>query len=227
MASYMAVPPPGRSMRTPWDSASVSSVKSCVTSGVVSKPMTNAWSKLRPDDLVQELDGRFLLELEAVAHRVAGVDEQSDAQRQVGFLAERADRLRGLAVVENSEIVLREVFYEVAALVGDGEDDVDFVHALADDGEIFVGIVGLAGGAVGRRRGRVAFIQSPGGGAVRRTSRLSRSGWLRGRIRLWRSILVSRRRRRAGDCAGALDWPVPEVAAERIAGEGTSSPMAR
>src|ERR1019366_908480 len=47
MASYIAVPPPGRSIRTPWDNASVSSVKSCVTSGVVSKPMTNAWSYFR------------------------------------------------------------------------------------------------------------------------------------------------------------------------------------
>src|ERR1035437_163427 len=46
MASYIAVPPPGRSMRTPWESASVSSVMSCVTSGVVSKPMTNALSYL-------------------------------------------------------------------------------------------------------------------------------------------------------------------------------------
>src|SRR5450759_285907 len=46
MASYIAVPPPGRSIRTPWESASVSSVKSCVTSGVVSKPMTKAWSNL-------------------------------------------------------------------------------------------------------------------------------------------------------------------------------------
>src|ERR1035437_10097162 len=46
MASYIAVPPPGRSMRTPWESASVSSVMSCVTSGVVSKPMTNARSSL-------------------------------------------------------------------------------------------------------------------------------------------------------------------------------------
>src|SRR5664280_3131866 len=44
MASYIAVPPPGRSMRTPRESASVSSVMSCVTSGVVSKPMTNALS---------------------------------------------------------------------------------------------------------------------------------------------------------------------------------------
>src|ERR1035441_2440095 len=68
----------------------------------------------RPDDLVQELDGCFLLELEAIAHRIAGVDEQSHAQRQVSLPAKRADALRRLAVVKNSEIVLRKVFYEVA-----------------------------------------------------------------------------------------------------------------
>ena len=59
--------------------------------------------------------------------------------------AKRADALCGLAVVKDPEIVLREVFYEVAALVGDGKDHVDFVHPFADDGELLVGIVGLAG----------------------------------------------------------------------------------
>src|SRR5437016_4644898 len=42
----MAVPPPGRSKRTPRDRLSVLSVKSCVTSGVTSKPTTKAVSYL-------------------------------------------------------------------------------------------------------------------------------------------------------------------------------------
>src|SRR5437867_1631715 len=45
-ASYIAVPPPGLRARTPRESASVLSVKSCVTSGVTSKPTTNARSYL-------------------------------------------------------------------------------------------------------------------------------------------------------------------------------------
>src|SRR2546425_12799360 len=45
-ASYIAVPPPGLRARTPRESASVLSVKSWVTSGVTSKPTTNARSYL-------------------------------------------------------------------------------------------------------------------------------------------------------------------------------------
>ncbi len=45
------------------------------------------------NNLVQELDSCFLLELKAVAHRIAGVDEQADAQRQVGLAPERARTL--------------------------------------------------------------------------------------------------------------------------------------
>ena len=85
MASYIAVPPPARSMRTPLESCSGLSVKSCVTSGVVSKPITNALSYLGRMIWFEKLDGRFLLELEAVAHGVAGVDQKADAQRQVGL----------------------------------------------------------------------------------------------------------------------------------------------
>ncbi len=40
---------------------------------------------------IQELDGGFLLELEPVAHGVAGIDEKSDLERQIGFTAEAAD----------------------------------------------------------------------------------------------------------------------------------------
>ena len=45
----------------------------------------------RTNRLVQKLDRRFLLELEAVAHRIAGIDQQPDLQRQVGFGVESCE----------------------------------------------------------------------------------------------------------------------------------------
>ena len=52
--------------------------------------------EFRADDLVQELDGGFLLELEAVAHGVAGVDQQAYAQRQVGLVRKERMLCAGL-----------------------------------------------------------------------------------------------------------------------------------
>src|SRR5664279_1923293 len=74
---------------------------------------------LGADDLVEELDRGILLELEAVANRVAGIDQQPHAQRQVGFAAEGADRDRRLVVIEHAEVILLEVVDELAALIGD------------------------------------------------------------------------------------------------------------
>src|ERR1035438_2748152 len=86
---------------------------------------------LPPDRLFQELHGRFLLELEATAYRFAGVDQQADLQGQIRLAAEVEDLFRRLAVVQNFEIVFLQVLDVVAVLVGDGENQVDFVYRLA------------------------------------------------------------------------------------------------
>src|SRR6185437_12050603 len=68
---------------------------------------------IRPDDLIQEFNGCLLLEAEAVPNRIAGVNQQPDAQRQVGLSAESANTLWRLLIIENSEVVLLQVFHEV------------------------------------------------------------------------------------------------------------------
>ena len=92
-----------------------------------------------PHRLVQELDGRFLLELEAVAHRVAGIDQQPDLKRQIGLAVKASDLLGRLAIVEDREVALRQVLHVAAMPVGDGEDDVHFVDRLGDRGGGVIG----------------------------------------------------------------------------------------
>ena len=94
---------------------------------------------LWPDNLVQELDRSFLLELEAVAHRVAGINEQADAERQIGLPAERMNAERRLDCRRYVEIVLRQVLHKVIALVGHGEDHVHFVDPLTNRRDVSSG----------------------------------------------------------------------------------------
>ena len=108
----------------------------------------------RPDRLVQKLDGRFLLELEAVAHRVAGIDQQSDLQRQLGLVVKAANLVGWPAVVDDREIALGQVLHVVAMPIGHGEDDVHFVHCLGNRGSgivrcsrILIGLVPEQGDA--------------------------------------------------------------------------------
>ena len=140
-ASYMAVPPPGRSARTPRESASVLSVKFWVTSGVTSKPTTKALSYRGRIVWLRNSMADFLLELEAVAHRVAGIDQQSDLQRQLGFVVKAANLLGGPVVVDDRKIALGQVLHVVAMPVGHGEDDVHFVHRLGDRGGGVIGVL--------------------------------------------------------------------------------------
>ena len=78
----------------------------------------------RPHHAVDELDRRFLLELEALANAVAGVDQDRQAQRQVAFRRELLDYLR-LLVLDDFEIILGQVGDEAALLVRHGEQHVD------------------------------------------------------------------------------------------------------
>ena len=123
--------------------------KSC--SGVVGKVLGDLGSQVKADDkglvvlppdrLFQKLDGRFLLELEATAHRFAGVDQQADLQGQIRLAAEAEDLFRWLAVVQNLEIVFLQILDVVAVLVGDGENQVDFVHRLAHREDRFIAVL--------------------------------------------------------------------------------------
>ncbi len=52
---------------------------------------------------------------------------------KIDLLAERGDFFRGLLVVEKSEVVLLQVGDVVAVLIGDREDEIDFVDAEMED----------------------------------------------------------------------------------------------
>ena len=58
-----------------------------------------------PESLVQKLDRRFLFELETLAHRLAGVYQQSHLQGKIRLTIEAEDRLGRLVVVQNLEIL--------------------------------------------------------------------------------------------------------------------------
>ena len=94
---------------------------------------------LRPNRLAQKIDGRFLLELEAIAHRLAGIDQEADLQGKVSLTVETEYLLRRLTIVQNLEIVLLQALYVVAVLVGDGENQVYFAHRRAEDEQRFTG----------------------------------------------------------------------------------------
>src|SRR5271167_3223410 len=93
---------------------------------------------LRPNCLFQKLDSRFLLEFKSTSHRFAGVDQQADLQRQIRLTAEAEDLFGRLLIVENLEIVFRQVLDVVALLISDGEDQVDFVRRRAQGENRFI-----------------------------------------------------------------------------------------
>jgi hypothetical protein len=88
------------------------------------------------NDLVQKLNGRFLLELEAITNGIAGIHQQTHSQWQVSLTAEGSYRLRWFVVVNHAEIVFLQVIDELAALVGDGEDYIDFIDLFDDGSEL-------------------------------------------------------------------------------------------
>ena len=110
--------------------------------------------------LTQELDGGVLLELEALADRTGGVQHDADAEGEIGLLGEGEDRDRGVAVVEQAEVLAFEAGDEAAFFVGNGEDEVYFVGLHFDGGDgpargrcRGVGDLGLRRGGHGLRRG--------------------------------------------------------------------------
>jgi hypothetical protein len=105
------------------------------------------------EHLEQKLGGRLLLKLEAGADGGAGVDDDAHAQRQIDLLVKRVDLGRRLLVVEQRKVALLQVGNVVAVLVGDGEDEVDFIDADMDGRRavsVFDPGPGAASGAVER-----------------------------------------------------------------------------
>ncbi len=98
--------------------------------------------------LMQELDGRVLLELEALADGTGGVQHDADAEREISLLGEAEYGDRRTAVVEQTEALAFEASDEAALFVGDGEDEVYFVGLNFDsrhgpDGGRFRGVRSL------------------------------------------------------------------------------------
>src|SRR5271166_127397 len=124
-------------------------------------------------DLEKELNRCLLLELEARADGGACVDDNANTQGQVGLLGKAVDALRSLLIVKQGKVALLEVADEVAVMVGDAEDQIDFVD-LPGDGELLVGIfLRLAGSC--RRRGLCR--RGLGRSCLRGLDRTARSGW--------------------------------------------------
>jgi hypothetical protein len=75
-------------------------------------------------DIIEEraAGGAFLIEDAALAE--AGVDEQTEGEREVGFLGEVGDGL-GLAVLLEGEVVFGEVADDVAMFVADSGEEID------------------------------------------------------------------------------------------------------
>ena len=85
---------------------------------------------------VQELDRRALRELHVGLHAAAGIDHQAQVHRRRGVavaLREVVDRLL-LAVLDDLEIVLREIGDDVALSVGDGRGKRGEIDAGAEHG---------------------------------------------------------------------------------------------
>ena len=87
------------------------------------------------DGLIQKFDRGFLLELEAVAYRVAGVNQQADLQRQIGFGVKASNLLRRFVIVQDFEVVLLEIGDPAAMLIRDREYDVHLVGGRPQGGE--------------------------------------------------------------------------------------------
>jgi hypothetical protein len=146
------------------------------------------------EDLKEELDGGVLLELEALADGARCVEQDADSQGEIGLLGEAEDGEGRPAIVEEAEVLTFETGDELALLVGDGKDQVDFVDAEAKGGAdvlVLRSCCRLLGGRGGLCCGRLGVRNLSGP--------LSRGRWCRRR----RSL------REGPSCtiAGGLEWP--------------------
>jgi hypothetical protein len=95
------------------------------------------------ENLEEELDGGVLLELETLTDGAGGVEHDADAEGKIGLLAEAEDSFGGTAVVEEAEVFATQAGDEAAFLIGDGEDEIDFVDLNDDGGRGFFLVGGL------------------------------------------------------------------------------------
>lgn len=77
--------------------------------------------------LTEELDGRVLLELKALADGTGRVQDDADAERKIGLLGKVEDRNGRVAVVKQTEVLAFEAGDEAAFFVCDSKDEVYFV----------------------------------------------------------------------------------------------------
>ena len=89
-------------------------------------------------DAVDELDRGLLLETKTFADAVAGIDQDREAQWQIGFRDELQNLLR-LLFLRNLEIFLLQIGDETALLVRDGKQH---VHAVYIERDARVGVDG-------------------------------------------------------------------------------------
>jgi hypothetical protein len=93
----------------------------------------------RPNRLIEEFDGRLLFELEAIAHRIAGIDQQAHAQGQVCFAVKAANFFDRLAIVHYLKVALLEVGNPPSVLIGYRKDNIYFVGTDNKAGNIIGG----------------------------------------------------------------------------------------
>ena len=86
-----------------------------------SKLMTNA-SSLGRSDVLEERRANFFLHVEDAHLAAAGIDQDAEGQRQIGFGLEILDGLR-LAIFEDFEVVFGEVGDQRAVFVFDVEEE--------------------------------------------------------------------------------------------------------
>ena len=96
--------------------------------------------------LEEEFDGGVLLELEALADRAGSVEHDADAEGEIGLLLEVLYGCGWGAVIEQTEVFAMEAGDEAAFLIGDGEDEIDFVDLDFDGRDRLFELRGSVGG---------------------------------------------------------------------------------
>ena len=82
---------------------------------------------IRPQHLAQKAFARVSLVGEYAPRAAAGIDQQSDGQRQVALLREVLDGLRAALLIEQ-EVVASQILDDLVLLVADGGEQVDHLH---------------------------------------------------------------------------------------------------
>ena len=95
------------------------------------------------NDLVQELNRGLLLKAESVANRVAGIYQQSYAQRKICLGSKIANIGWRFAVVENAKVGFLQILHVVVVFVGNGEDYVHLVNRHDDVERLFLAPLAL------------------------------------------------------------------------------------